>query len=43
MDTEIKLRKAVVHRKHVKPTESARPEEVKMLYPRSSFNGSVSP
>lgn len=28
MDTELKQRKTVVHRKRTRPTESARPEEV---------------
>lgn len=37
MDTGIKQRKAIVRRKHVRPMESARPEEVRMLYRRSSF------
>ena len=31
MNTDIKFRKPAVRRKHVRPTESSRPEEVKLL------------
>lgn len=37
MNTELKLRKIAVRRKHVRLTESARPEEVSKLYPRCSI------
>lgn len=32
MNTEIKQRKPVIHRKRARPTESARPEDVKSPY-----------
>lgn len=38
MNTELKQRKPVVHRKRVQPTESAQPEEVRIL----PSSGSVS-
>lgn len=33
MNTEMKQRKNVVHRKRARPTENARPEEVKSFCP----------
>lgn len=32
MSAELKQRKAVVQRKRVRPTESARPEEVQLIF-----------
>lgn len=37
MNTEMKQRKPVVHNKRVRPTESARPEEVRMILLNCSF------